>query len=379
MVLRPAMPRKSRTASPQVHVSLRLARIFRNQFFAESIARKNFKPSSTEKELSLYHERMKTITLEEHVLTPEILEATASTRKSGDSHVYMQPLLGKLCDFGEGRLADMDAAGISVQVFSPSAAGLELLDASTATALVKDTNDKLAAAVKAHPTRFAAFATLALQNPESAAAEFERCIRRLGFKGALINGMSGGLFLDDKKFTPIFEAAQSLDVPIYLHPGVPPKPVREIYYASLPGQLGYVLSTAGFGWHAETAVHCLRLILSGVFDRFPNLKIIIGHMGEGLPFSMARSDAILSAGAKHLKQRVADYFHQNFYITTSGFFTVPPFLCALEIVGADRLLFSVDYPFSPNTQGRDFLNILPVSPADMEKIAHLNAEKLLKL
>ena len=253
------------------------------------------------------------------------------------------------------------------------------MEAAQATALAKDVNDKLAAGVKAHPTRFAAFATLALQNPESAASEFERCIRRLGFKGALVNGTINGLFLDDKKFTPIFEAAQSLDVPIYLHPGVPPKSVRDAYYSGLPGQLGYVLSTAGWGWHAETAVHCLRLILAGIFDRFPKLKIIIGHMGEGLPFFMARSDAVLGAGAKHVKQRVADYFHRHFYITTSGFFTVPPFLCALEIVGADRLLFSVDYPFSPNTLGRDFLNVLPVSPGDMEKITHQNAEKLLKL
>lgn len=322
---------------------------------------------------------MKTVTLEEHVLTPEILAATTPTRQGGDSHVYPQPLLDKLFDLGAGRIADMDAAEIGMQIFSPAAAGLELLEAATAASLAKDTNDKLAAAAESHPTRFAAFATLALQNPESAAAEFERCIQRLGFKGALLNGTTGGLFLDNMKFTPILEAAQSLDVPIYLHPGVPPKPVRDIYYAGLPGQLGYVLSTAGFGWHAETAVHSLRLILSGVFDRFPALKIIIGHMGEGLPFSMARSDAILTAGAKHLKQRLADYFHQNFYVTTSGFFTVPPFLCALEIVGADRLLFSVDYPFSPNTLGRDFLDNLPVSPADKEKIAHSNAEKLLKL
>jgi predicted TIM-barrel fold metal-dependent hydrolase len=322
---------------------------------------------------------MKTITLEEHILTPEIFETTAGSRQAGDSHDYMQALRDKLFDFGAGRIADMDAAGISMQVLSPAAAGLELLEAAQATALAKDVNDKLAAGVKAHPTRFAAFATLALQNPESAASEFERCIRRLGFKGALVNGTINGLFLDDKKFTPIFEAAQSLDVPIYLHPGVPPKSVRDAYYSGLPGQLGYVLSTAGWGWHAETAVHCLRLILAGIFDRFPKLKIIIGHMGEGLPFFMARSDAVLGAGAKHVKQRVADYFHRHFYITTSGFFTVPPFLCALEIVGADRLLFSVDYPFSPNTLGRDFLNVLPVSPGDMEKITHQNAEKLLKL
>jgi predicted TIM-barrel fold metal-dependent hydrolase len=322
---------------------------------------------------------MKTITLEEHILTPEIFEATGISRQSGDSHEYMQALRDKLFNLGAGRIADMDAAGISMQVLSPAAAGLEFLDAATASSLSKDVNDKLADAVNTHPTRFAAFATLSLQNPESAAVEFERCIRRLGFRGALVNGTTGGLFLDDEKFTPILEAAQSLDVPIYVHPGVPPKAVRDAYYGGLRGSLGYILSTAGWGWHAETAVHSLRLILCGVFDRFPGLKIIIGHLGEGLPYSLARSNAILASGAKHLKQSIADYFHQNFYITTSGFFTVPPFLCALEIVGSDRLLFSVDYPFSPNTMGRHFLNTLPVSPADLEKITHLNAEKLLKL
>jgi predicted TIM-barrel fold metal-dependent hydrolase len=126
-------------------------------------------------------------------------------------------------------------------------------------------------------------------------------------------------------------------------------------------------------------MHCLRLIVSGLFDRFPKLKIIIGHMGENLPFSIARADSILARGANHLERRVADYFHENFYLTTSGYFTVPPLLCALEVVGADRILFSVDYPFSPNSEGRDFLNSLPVSPRDMEKIAHRNADRLLKL
>jgi predicted TIM-barrel fold metal-dependent hydrolase len=126
-------------------------------------------------------------------------------------------------------------------------------------------------------------------------------------------------------------------------------------------------------------MHCLRLIISGVFDRFPKLKIIIGHMGENLPFSVARADAVLGHSTKHLKRRLADYFHEHFYVTTSGYFTVPPFLCALQVVGADRLLFSVDYPFSPNTVGRNFLSALPVSPEDREKISHGNADKLLKL
>jgi predicted TIM-barrel fold metal-dependent hydrolase len=273
----------------------------------------------------------------------------------------------------------MDAAGIDMQVLSLAGSGLDKLEPTTATALARDTNDKLAAAVRAHPDRFAAFATLALLEPEKAAVEFERCVRELGFKGALLNGTTNGLFLDDKRFTPIFEIAQALDVPIYLHPAPPPRPVQQAYYDGLPSHLGFFLSTAGWGWHAEVGMHCLRLIVSGLFDHFPKLKIIIGHMGEDLPYSIVRADTVLARDANHLQRRVKDYFHEHFYITTSGYFTVPPFLCALQVAGADRILFSIDYPFSPNTVGRDFLNSLPVSPEDMEKIAHRNAERLLNL
>jgi uncharacterized protein len=273
----------------------------------------------------------------------------------------------------------MDAAGIDLQVISLTNAGLDKLDGAKATPLIRDSNDKLAAAVQAHPQRFAGFAALALQEPEKAAAEFERSVRKLGFKGALIHGTTKGVFLDDPRFTPLFETAQALDVPIYLHPTLPPKPVEDAYFSGLPGQLGFFLSTAAWGWHVETGLHCLRLIGSGLFDRFPKLKIIIGHMGEDLPFSIARAESVLSRETKHLKRKIGEYFQENFYITTSGYFTVPPFLCTLQVVGADHILFSVDYPYSPNTAGRNFLNALPVSTEDLGKISHGNAERLLKL
>jgi predicted TIM-barrel fold metal-dependent hydrolase len=245
--------------------------------------------------------------------------------------------------------------------------------------LAHDANDRLAAAVREHPKRFAGFAALALQEPEKAAAEFERCVRALGFKGALVHGTTRGMFLDDPQFTPLFETAQALDVPIYLHPAPPPKPVQEAYYGGLPGQLGFFLATAAWGWHAEAGMHSLRLIVSGLFDRFPRLQLIIGHMGEDLPFSIARAEAVLSRETKHLQRRVGEYFQQHFHITTSGYFTAPPFQCAMEVVGADRILFSVDYPYSPNTVGRTFLNSLPISPEDLGKISGGNAERLLKL
>jgi uncharacterized protein len=321
---------------------------------------------------------MRTITLEEHFATPEFLKATAQLQSAARVD-FVKPVESKLLDLGQGRIADMDAAGIDLQVLSLTWAGLDRLEGATATALAHDANDRLAAAVREHPKRFAGFAALALQEPEKAAAEFERCVRALGFKGALVHGTTRGMFLDDPQFTPLFETAQALDVPIYLHPAPPPKPVQEAYFGGLPGQLGFFLATAAWGWHAEAGMHSLRLIVSGLFDRFPRLKLIIGHMGEDLPFSIARAEAVLSRETKHLQRRVGEYFQQHFHITTSGYFTVPPFQCAMEVVGADRILFSVDYPYSPNTVGRTFLNSLPISPEEMGKISGGNAERLLKL
>lgn len=321
---------------------------------------------------------MRTITLEEHFATPEFLKATAHLQSASRAD-FVRPVESKLLDLGQGRIADMDAAAIDLQVMSLTWAGLDRLDAAIATPLAHDANDRLAAAVREHPKRFAGFAALALQEPEKAAAEFERCVQTLGFKGALVHGTMRGKFLDDPQFTPLFEAAQALDVPIYLHPAPPPQPVQEAYFNGLPGQLGFFLATAAWGWHAEAGMHSLRLIVSGLFDRFPKLKLIIGHMGEDLPFSIARADAVLSGVTKHLQRRVAEYFRQHFYITTSGYFTVPPFQCAMEVVGADRILFSVDYPYSPNTVGRSFLNSLRISPEELGKISGGNAERLLKL
>jgi hypothetical protein len=235
--------------------------------------------------------------------------------------------------------------------------------------------------VRAHPTRFGGFATLAMKDPVTAAAELERCVTRLGFHGALLNGTTGGLFLDDPRFLPVFEAAVHLKVPIYLHPAPPPQPVREAYYSGLPGELGFLLSIAGWGWHAETGLHTLRLIVSGLFDRLPALQLIIGHMGEGLPYALARSSGVLTHAAPHLRQSVADYFHSNIHCTTSGYFTLPPLRCALEVVDIDRLLFSIDYPYSPNTRGRAFLDTLPeiLGAEDIAKLTHRNAEQLLGL
>ncbi|WP_241654881.1 amidohydrolase family protein [Granulicella sibirica] len=285
----------------------------------------------------------------------------------------------KLLDIGAGRIAAMDEAGIDLQVLSLAALGFDDLDADMATPLTREINDEVAEAVKANPGRFAAFASLALQDPDSAAQELERCVSKLGFVGTMLDGTTDGLFLDDKSYTPVFEAAAHLGVPIYLHPAPPPAAVQKAYYSGL-AELGQLLSIAGWGWHAETGLHTLRLIVSGVFDRFPDLQLIIGHMGEGLPYALARSSAVLSRAAT-LRQSVAEYFKTNIHITTSGYFTQPPLRCALDVVGIDRTMFSIDYPFSPNTHGRKYLDELAgmLAPEDLASLAHGNAERLLRL
>jgi uncharacterized protein len=201
----------------------------------------------------------------------------------------------------------------------------------------------------------------------------------LGFV-VMVNGTVEGRFFDDARFLPFFEAAAALGVPVYLHPAPPPESVREAYYSGLPGEMGRMLSIAGWGWHSETALHTLRLIVSGLFDKVPGLQLIIGHMGEGLPFALARSSGMLSGAAK-LKQSVADYFKTNIHLTTSGYFTLPPLECALEVVGIERMMYSVDYPFSANTKGKDFLDrvVGVLSAAEMEMLVGGNAAKVLRL
>jgi uncharacterized protein len=251
--------------------------------------------------------------------------------------------------------------------------------ASESVRLTTQANDQLAAAVAAHPMRFAGLAALPMSDPAAAVEELERGVSGLGFKGALINGTTSGKFLDDPAFLPILERAAALDVPIYVHPGLPPTPVWESYYSGFGTAVDLALATTGWGWHSEVGIHALRLILSGVFDRLPDLRIIIGHMGEMLPFMLARIQSVITPVARHLRHPVPEYFLRNFYITTSGFFTDPPLLLTLQIMGADRIIFSVDYPYSTNRQGRVFLDNAAISPADKEKISHLNVERLLKL
>ena len=324
------------------------------------------------------------IAVEEHFAVPGINNATRNsdwalrTRGLGERDLRRgSAVLAQLSDLDEDRLAAMDAASIDVQVLSHTQPGVETLETRDAVPLARQANDQLAAAIARHPDRFAGFAALPTPAPDAAAAELERAVTKLGLKGALINGRTSGRFLDDPFFWPIFECAEQLGVPIYLHPAAPTEAVWKASYEGLPPAVGHWLSVAGWGWHIETGLHALRLIVAGVFERYPKLQVIIGHMGEAIPFMLERTNLTLSKTVTGLDRDVKEYFTENFHVTTSGFFSYPPLICLLLVIGADRVLFAVDYPYSSNKEGRAFLEGAPVSPADREKIAHTNAERLL--
>jgi uncharacterized protein len=274
----------------------------------------------------------------------------------------------------------MDAGGITTQVLSVAGPGADLVPGQPGIDLARAYNDALAEACARHPTRYRGFAHLPMLTPDAAADELERAVEDLGFHGALVNGATDGRFLDDPAFEPFLARVEKLDLPIYLHPGIPTEPVRNAYYDNLPGNLSFVLALSAWGWHADTAIHTLRLALSGALDRHPGLKIVIGHMGEALPFMLDRIDETTAATAKTLLRRsVRQTILDQVWITTSGFFTMVPFMAALMSFGVDRIMFSVDYPFASNARARAFLDALPVSPADRAKIAHGNADRLLCL
>ena len=283
----------------------------------------------------------------------------------------------RLFDLGELRLAEMDAAGIDIQVLSHGAPSVQRLDAETSVWMARGANDRLAEAIALHPDRFAGFAALPTPDPEAAAAELDRAVTTFGFKGAMVHGLTNGVFLDDRRFWPIFERAQALDVPLYLHPAVPDPAVVEAYYQDYLQEFPSLL-TAAWGFTVETATQAIRMVLSGAFEAFPRLKIILGHMGEGLPFLLWRLDHALSRpGNRPISFR--EQFSQHVWITTSGNFSTPALLCSMLELGVDRIMFSVDWPFVQSPPGTAWLEALQISAEDKAKIAGGNAKRLLKL
>ena len=323
---------------------------------------------------------MRTITLEEHFASPAFLDGPGQKLKEQAAKVGgpAARFLEQLSDLGDKRIAEMDAAGIDMQILSLTSPGVEQLEAAEAAVFARETNDFLAEAIRSHPTRFGGFAALPTANPDAAVAELERTIHDYGFKGAVINGHIQGRYLDDKFFWPIFERAEALHVPIYLHPTPPPKPVIEASYGGFAPIVTEMFAGPGWGWHIETALHVIRIILGGTFDRYPGLQIVVGHMGETLPFMLQRLDVMPAAMTK-LSRPISSYLRENIHYTFSGFNYTPTFLDLLLQVGVDRIMFSADHPYSSMAQARAFLDRLPVSPADRERIAHGNAERLLRL
>src|SRR3954449_10969927 len=328
---------------------------------------------------------MRVVALEEHFnaphltkrIDPAIIKARGFIpRKAPKDRPDSMALLPEL---GEQRLKSMDDTGIDVQVLSAAGAGPDLVPGADGIALAREMNDYLAEACAKHPTRFKGFAALPLQSGDACGDELVRCVKQLGFVGALINGTTEGRFLDHASYDGLLAAAVELDVPIYIHPHLPPEPVRQAYYSDLLPGATRVLESAAWGWHSETAIHVLRMVLAGALDKHPKLKLIIGHMGEMLPVMLARIDEVSALDADHLKRPISRQILVQVWITTSGIFSQPPFIAALQTFGIDRIMFSVDYPFAPDAKGRKFLNEVSLAPDDMAKLTHRNADALLKL
>ena len=328
---------------------------------------------------------MRVVALEEHFNAPHLSKRIDPAVVKARGFIARKPpksgpgVMDLLPELGDIRLKSMDDTGITVQVLSYAGAGPDLLPGADGIALAREMNDYLAEACAKHPTRFKGFAALPLQSGDACGDELVRCVKQLGFVGALINGTTEGRFLDHPSYQSLLAAAIELDVPIYIHPHIPPAAVREAYYSGLEPGATRVLSTAGWGWHSEVAIHTLRLVLTGTFDKHPKLKIIIGHMGEMLPVMFDRIDKVSALDVDYLQRSISRTIQDHVWITTSGVFTAPPFVAALQTFGIDRIMFSVDYPFAPNQPGRRFLDTISLSPTDMAKLCHGNADALLKL
>ncbi len=340
---------------------------------------------------------MKKIAVEEHFFTRNFLNYMRTKEKSGSMSICQDDRKDKpqkpdkivprpgeqeeCVDVDDLRLKIMDEAGIDMQVLSFSSPGTEGMgNTEDAVEMARNTNDELAQIIKRHPTRYAGFATVACQDPPRAARELERAIKDLGLVGVKINSHVRGEYLDDPKFWPIFEMAEKLGVPVYLHPRSPSPDMIKPYQA-YP-----VLLTPVWGFAAETGLHAMRLICSGLFDKYPGLQVILGHLGEALPYWLWRVDdhrwdraGMPDPLHPNIKKKISQYIKENFYITTSGNFYLPAFICAHMGMGADRIMFAVDYPMESSLDAVRFMENAPVSDLDREKIFHLNAERLLKI
>ena len=347
-------------------------------------------------------QKVRKIATEEAFNIPEIADAIAQVARKGGTNLdlallkqiydgpkVIQPqdsqvanrdkaalsLLPRLLDLDAGRLSDMDAAGVDMHVLSLAMPGVQIFEKDVAGNLATLANDRLAEAIRRHPSRFAGLATFAPQDPNSATKEMERAINELKLNGFIVNSHTENQYLDDQKFWPIFEAAEALNVPLYIHPRAPSDgmaaPFRD-----------YRLEGAVWGYGIETGTHILRLIFSGVLDRFPKLQIVIGHMGEALPFWLWRLDFMGAPGARagrHNKLKPSEYFQRNIAITTSGVEDPMALRFCIDKIGIDRIMWAIDFPFQPTVPAVDFIESATLSDVEREKIAYSNAERIFKI
>jgi uncharacterized protein len=322
---------------------------------------------------------VKTIGLEEHFVTNDVQQAWSRLEPQWQNPPGLNArgdLAQRLADLDAERFAAMEDSGLDVQVLSLTSPGVQNVPASDAVALQTASNDLVADAVRAHPDRLQGFATLATTDPVKAAGELERAVTTLGLNGALIFPRSREHRLDERAFWPIFEAAAALKAPLYLHPQVPPPPVRDAYYSGFDDTVDAGLATYGIGWHYDVGVALLRLILAGVFDEFPDLQVIVGHWGETVLFYLDRVDNLAAAAQR--ERPISDYFRTNVLVTPSGIFSQRYLRWAIEVIGVDRILYSTDYPYriAPDGGARRFLQDADLSEDDRESIASTNWDRI---
>jgi uncharacterized protein len=321
---------------------------------------------------------VKLIAIEEHFLTSEIRAAWASSAigQEGTAGFDRGEIEERLDDLGQGRIALMDESGVDVQVLSVTTPALHNLEPEESLILARRTNDLVAATIANYPTRFQGFATLPTAAPQEAALELERSVQHLGLAGAMLCGRTRDKNLDHPDFLPMFETAAKLGVPLFVHPQIPQRAVREVYYSGFGDSIDTAFATFALGWHYEAGIQFVRLMLAGVFDKFPDLQIILGHWGEVILFYLERLNSL--ARVAHLQRPVAEYIRKNLYVTPSGMWSQSYLQRTLELVGPERILFSTDYPYQyrPGGAGLSFLNEAALSPAEKELFAHGNWEHL---
>lgn len=320
---------------------------------------------------------MKLIAIEEHFLTEAVRDEWQKHQDKDDptQNLHLGEIENRLDDIGNTRLQLMDETGIDVQVLSLTSPSLHNLGKESISLAVQ-TNDYVAEIIRKTPNRFQGFAALPMFEPKEAAKELERSVKNLGLKGVMLCGRTREKNLDHKDFWEVFECAETLGVPLFIHPQIPQKAVRDIYYSGFDETTDLAFSTFGLGWHYEAGIQFVRLVLAKVFDRFPNLQIILGHWGEVILFYTERL-ASLSKAAK-LEKPFIDYVRQNLYVTASGMFSHNYLQRSVEIIGTDRILFSADYPYQyrPGRDARNFLEATQLSIEDKEKFAFANWERL---